>query len=130
MPGLADEMVRYLTEIDDCQGRGSARCWSRSPALVLAPKASLRSALMLAPNEEMMELLKRLDPVRIIDRELFTVEIELPIPDIGLAPALEQLLQIAGRHDVVLPLAGLDGPCARRRTCTLSSVLGERRRLA
>ena len=43
---------------------------------------------MLARNDEMMDLLRRLDPVRITDRELGTVEIEVPIPGIGLAPEL------------------------------------------
>ena len=57
---------------------------------------------MLAANKEMMDLLKELDPVRIVDRELGTVEIEVPIPAIGLAPALRQVIRIAAQHDVAL----------------------------
>jgi hypothetical protein len=36
--------------------------------------------------------------------------IGVAIPDIGLAPALKRLLQIVGRHDVVVPLAGRELP--------------------
>jgi hypothetical protein len=63
------------------------------------------TALMLAANEEMIDLLRRLDPVRIVDRERGTVEIEVPIPEIGLAPALRKVLQIAASNDVAVPLA-------------------------
>ena len=34
------------------------------------------------------------------------VEIEVPIPEIGLAPALAKLLRITARHDVAVPLVG------------------------
>jgi hypothetical protein len=61
---------------------------------------------MLAINEEMLDILRHLDPVRIIDRERGTVEIEVPIPEIGLAPALRKVLQIAASNDVAVPLAG------------------------
>jgi GNAT superfamily N-acetyltransferase len=58
------------------------------------------TALMLATNNEMMDLLKRLGPVRVGDQEAGTVEIEVPIPAIGLAPALRKLLRIAARNKV------------------------------
>ena len=51
-------------------------------------------------------MLRRLDPVRTVDREIGTVEIEVSIPEIGLAPALRKVLQIAARNDVAVPLAG------------------------
>jgi len=96
-----------VTVIDDWQGRGLGTLLVEVlSARARAEGITAFSALMLARNEEMMDLLKHLDPVRIIDQELGTVEIEVPIPDIGLAPALKHLLQIAGRHDVVVPLAG------------------------
>ena len=68
------------------------------------------TALMLAANQEMMDVLRNLGPVRILDRELGTVEIEMPIPRIGLAPALKKLLRIAASDDVAVPLAGPEGP--------------------
>ena len=107
-PAVAELAV---TVIDDWQGRGVGTLLVEVlSARARAEGINTFSALMLARNEEMMDLLRRLDPVRIIDRELGTVEIEVPIPDIGLAPALKQLLQIAGRHDVVVPLAGRELP--------------------
>jgi hypothetical protein len=57
----------------------------------------------------MMDLLKQLDPLRIVDRELGTVEIEVPIPPTGVAPALRKLIRIAAQHDVAVPLARSDG---------------------
>ena len=63
------------------------------------------TALMLATNTEMMDLLKELDPIRIVDQEAGTVEIEVPIPPIGLAPALRKLIRIAAEHDVAVSLA-------------------------
>ena len=100
-----------VTVMDDWQGKGLGTLLVEvASARARAECITTFSALMLARNEEMMDLLKRLDPVRIIDQELGTVEIEVPIPDVGLAPALKQLLQIAGRHDVVVPLAGREAP--------------------
>jgi len=43
--------------------------------------------------------------VRIVDRETGTVEIEVPIPTVGLAPALKKLLEIAARNDVAVQVA-------------------------
>jgi len=100
-----------VTVIDDWQGKGLGTLLVEVlSARARAEGITTFSALMLARNEEMMDLLKHLDTVRIIDQELGTVEIEVPIPEIGLAPALKRLLQIAGRHDVVVPLAGHDQP--------------------
>jgi len=61
------------------------------------------TALMLATNEEMMDLLRQLGPIRIVDRETGTVEIEVRIPEIGVAPALRKLIRIAAQHDGVVP---------------------------
>ena len=98
-----------VTVIDDWQAKGLGTLLVE----VLSGRAreegiTAFSALMLARNQEMIDLLKRLDHVRIVDREVGTVEIEMPIPAIGLAPALKRLLQIAGRHDLVVLLAGRD----------------------
>ena len=50
-----------------------------------------------------MDMLKRLARVRIVDREAGTVEVEVPIPPVGLAPMLQKLLRTAARRDVVVP---------------------------
>jgi len=96
-----------VTVIDDWQGRGLGTLLLE----VISARArdegiTSFTALMLATNEEMIDLLKRLDPVRIVDREAGRVEIEVPIPEVGLAPALRKVLQIAARTDMAVPLAG------------------------
>jgi hypothetical protein len=53
---------------------------------------------MLATNQEM--------PVQVMDRELGTVEIEMPIPKVGLSLALRKLLCVAARNDVAVPPSG------------------------
>jgi GNAT superfamily N-acetyltransferase len=60
------------------------------------------TALMLASNQEMMDVLEHLGPVRIVDRDAGTVEIEMPIPAVGLSPALSKLLRIAACNDVAV----------------------------
>jgi hypothetical protein len=62
------------------------------------------TALTLAENQEMLDLLEELGPVRIIDQALGTVEIEVPIPAVGVSPALRKLLRLAAPHDVAVPL--------------------------
>jgi hypothetical protein len=56
----------------------------------------------------MMDLVTALGPVRIVDREAGTVEIEMPIPEVGLAPSLRKLLRIAAEFDIVLPEAAVN----------------------
>jgi GNAT superfamily N-acetyltransferase len=95
-----------VTVIDDWQGRGLGTLLLEViSARGREEGVTTFTALMLATNEEMMDLLKRLDPVRIVDRETGRVEIEAPIPAIGLAPALRKLLRIAASNDVAVPPA-------------------------
>jgi len=96
-----------VTVIDDWQGRGLGT----SLLEVISARAreegiTTFTALLLATNEEMMDLFRRLGPVRIVDRETGLVVIEMPIPAIGLAPALTKLLRIAASSDVAVPLDG------------------------
>jgi GNAT superfamily N-acetyltransferase len=89
-----------VTVIDAWQGRGLGT------VLLEAISARARdegirtfTALMLARNGEMMHLLERLGTVRIVDRAAGTVEVEVAIPSVGVAPELRELLRIAARHD-------------------------------
>jgi GNAT superfamily N-acetyltransferase len=102
-----------VTVVDDWQGRGlgtllleviSARAREEGIATF--------TALMLGTNQDMMDMLMRLDTVRVVDRDLGTVEVEVAIPKMGLAPALRKVLQIAAAHDIAVPLA--PGPRQRR----------------
>ena len=63
------------------------------------------TALMLATNKTMMDLLKQLGPVRIVDREASAVEVEVPNPAVTVSPALRKLVRVAAEHDVAAPLS-------------------------
>jgi hypothetical protein len=67
------------------------------------------TTLLLASNQEMPDLLQSLGPVRVVDRERATVEIEMPISEAGVSPALRKLLRVAARHDLAVPIAGPNG---------------------
>jgi GNAT superfamily N-acetyltransferase len=98
-----------VTVVDDWQGRGVGTLLLE----VLCARAreegiTTLTAVMLAGNQEMMDLIAALAPVRIVDREAGTVEVEVPIPVVGLPPALRKLLRVAAEHDVVVPHRGFD----------------------
>jgi GNAT superfamily N-acetyltransferase len=95
-PGVAEVA---LTVIDDWQGRGLGTLLLE----VISARARQEgiknfTALMLAENRRMRDLLDRLGPVRVIDEERGTVEVEVAIPDAGVAPELRELLRISARH--------------------------------
>lgn len=95
-----------LTVIDDWQGRGlGTLLLDVISARARAEGITAFTGLMLAANEEMMELLRRLDDATVVDRGPGTVEVEVPIPEVGLSPALHKLLGIAARSEVMVPLA-------------------------
>lgn len=101
-----DSAELAVTVIDDWQSRGVGTLLVE----VLSARAreegiTTFTALMLASNDDVMDVLRHLGPVRIVDQEAGTVEVEVPIPKIGLAPALKKLLRIAARQDVVVPPA-------------------------
>jgi GNAT superfamily N-acetyltransferase len=96
-----------VTVIDDWQGRGLGTVLlGLISARAREEGITAFTALILATNQEMIDLLGRLAPVRIVDRETGRVEVEVPIPTIGVAPALRKLLQIAARTDGTAPLPG------------------------
>ena len=88
-----------VTVIDDWQGRGLGTLLLELLAVRAREEGIDRfTALMLASNDEMMELLESLGPVRVIDREAGTVEVEAPLPDGGLSPELSEPAE-ADRRD-------------------------------
>jgi GNAT superfamily N-acetyltransferase len=94
-----------VTVIDDWQGQGlGARLLEVLSARARQEGIRSFTATLLATNREMLDLLQGLDAVQIVNRASGTIEIEMPIPEVGLAPALRKLLRIAASADVVLPL--------------------------
>jgi GNAT superfamily N-acetyltransferase len=95
-----------VTVIDDWQGRGVGTLLLELLAARAREEGVERfTALMLASNEEMLELLEGLGPVRIVDREAGTVEVETPLPAEGLSPELRRLLRLTAETDTAVPLA-------------------------
>jgi GNAT superfamily N-acetyltransferase len=96
-----------VTVIDDWQGRGVGTLLLE----LLAARAHQEgidtfTALMLATNAEMMELLESLGPVRVVDREAGTVQVEAPLRTAdGLSPELRRLLRVSAETDTAVPLA-------------------------
>ncbi|MGZ4233517.1 MAG: N-acetyltransferase family protein [Solirubrobacteraceae bacterium] len=94
-----------VTVIDDWQGRGVGTLLLE----VICGRAreegiTTFTALMLASNREMMDVFRELGPVRTVDHESGTVEIEMPIPTIGVPPALKKLLEVSARREVTVPI--------------------------
>ena len=105
-----------VTVIDDWQRRGLGTLLLEvTSARAREDGITTFTALMLASNQEMMDVLNSLGPVRIIDRDASTVEIEMPIPAVGLSPALSKLLRIAARNDAAVALAARHGRLGARR---------------
>jgi GNAT superfamily N-acetyltransferase len=111
-PDVAEVAV---TVIDDWQGRGLGTLLLEAiSARARAEGIKHFTALILATNEEMIDLLMRLDPVRVIDRAPGTVELEVAIPDIGVAPALRKALRLAAEtRPANTPPAAADRPAPR-----------------
>ena len=102
-PHMAEVAV---TVIDDWQARGvGTLLLEMLSGRARAEGITTFTALMLATNREMMELFEQLDPMRIVDQAIGTVEIDVSIAPIGVAPRLRKLLAIAAQHDVAVPLS-------------------------
>lgn len=105
-PDRPDRAEVAVTVIDDWQGRGVGTLLLE----VICGRAreegiTTFTALMLATNQEMMDVFRGLGPVRTVDHETGTIEIEMPIPRIGVPPALKKLLQVSARRAAAAPSA-------------------------
>jgi GNAT superfamily N-acetyltransferase len=94
-PEVAEAAV---TVADEWQGRGAGTLLLELLAARAREEGIERfSALVLATNREMLELLETLGPVRVVDREAGTVEVEAPLPVGPLPPELRRLLRLSAR---------------------------------
>ena len=92
-PDIAEVAV---TVIDDWQGRGVGTLLLGLISARAREEGIHRfTALMLATNTRMIDVLRSLAPVRVLDREAGTIEVELPVPKVGLSPTLRKLLRVA-----------------------------------
>jgi len=99
-----------VTVPDDWHGRGVGT----ELLHVLAERARTEgidrfTALLLAENRDMLDLLERLGPIRHLDREAGTIEIEVELEPPGAGVRLEQLLRDVARGvvDVTSRLRGV-----------------------
>jgi GNAT superfamily N-acetyltransferase len=99
--GQSDIAEVAVAVVDHWQGRGVGTLLLEALAARAHEEGISRfSALMLAENEEMMELLQAIGPVRVVDREIGTVEVEAPLPESGPPPEFTELLRLAARARV------------------------------
>jgi GNAT superfamily N-acetyltransferase len=93
-----------VTVVDEWQGRGlGTLLLDVIGARARDEGVGTFTALMLARNEAMMDLFRRLGPVRIVGRAAGTVEIEVAIPDLAVTPELRDLLRRARRRGGAAP---------------------------
>jgi GNAT superfamily N-acetyltransferase len=98
-PRRPDTAEVAVTVLDEWQGRGLGTLLLEVlSARALDEGVGTFTALMLARNLAMMGLFERLGPVRVVGRAAGTVEIEVAIPAVAVAPELRELLRRARRH--------------------------------
>ena len=99
----ADTAEAAVTVIDDWQGRGVGTLLLDLLAERAREEGVVRfTALLLAENREMLELLETIGPVRVVDRQSGTVEIEAELASAGAGPVLHGLLGASARGPVRL----------------------------
>jgi GNAT superfamily N-acetyltransferase len=120
-PDHPDMAELAVTVIDDWQGRGLGTLLLE----VISARAHVEgisrfTAVILATNREMMDVLEDFGPVRILDRKAGTVEVEVPIPAGG--PRLSSrdldVIEAAQRSNPDRPKTGFrppPGTCGRAR---------------
>lgn len=95
----ADVAEVAVTVVDDWQGRGVGTMLLE----LLAGRAreegvSRFSALVLATNADVIDLLRRLGSMRVVGQEGAFVELEAELPEEGLHPGLKELLRESADH--------------------------------
>jgi RimJ/RimL family protein N-acetyltransferase len=94
-PELAEAAI---TVADDWQGRGLGTAMLGELAERAREEGVKRfTAYVLARNEEMIDLLFRLGPAKIVDRQNGAVQIEAELPPAGISDQLRGLLRMAAQ---------------------------------
>ena len=99
-----------VTVIDDWHGRGLGTAL----AALLAERARAEgvecfTALLLATNDQMHDVLASLGPAKVLSREAGTVEVEVAIPEEGIGDHMAGVLRVAagGTVELATPPWGL-----------------------
>jgi GNAT superfamily N-acetyltransferase len=96
-----DTAEAAVTVVDDWQGRGVGTLLLDRLADRARSEGIARFwAVLLAENRDMLDLLERLGPVRMLDRQLGTVEVEAELPSTGAGDELRGVLRASARCDV------------------------------
>jgi GNAT superfamily N-acetyltransferase len=106
-----DSAEAAVTVIDDWQGKGLGTALCN----LLAERAreegiSRFTALILATNREMLDVLASLGPAEVISRDAGTIEVAVEIPEVGIGEHMAGVLRVAagGTVELVTPPWGLD----------------------
>lgn len=87
-----------ITVADDWQGRGVGTLLLQRLAARAREEGIERfSALVLAKNDDMLDLLRGLGPTRVVSRTQGAVEVEAELPRAGVGEQLRELLRMAAR---------------------------------
>ena len=93
-----DTAEAAVTVIDDWQGRGVGTALLDLLAERARAEGVVRfTALLLAENRDMLEVLEALGPLKVVDRQSGTIEIEAELPPAGAGAHLRGLLGQAAR---------------------------------
>ena len=99
-----------VTVIDECQGKGLGTALSQLLAERAREEGIERfTALLLASNEQMHDVLASLGPTHVMSRDAGTVEVEVEIPEAGIGDHMASVLRVAagGTVELATPPWGL-----------------------
>ena len=107
-PARPDVAEVAVTVVDDWHGRGLGTLLLEAITIRAREEGiDTFTALMLVENGQMMDLLRRLGAVRVVDRAAGTVEVEVHLPAIGVSPELRKLIRLAAASDIAVPIGQL-----------------------
>jgi GNAT superfamily N-acetyltransferase len=106
-----DTAEAAVTVIDDWQGKGLGTALCNLLAERAREEGIRRfTALILATNREMLDVLASLGPAEVISRDAGTIEVAVDIPEAGIGEHMAGVLRVAagGTVELVTPPWGLD----------------------